>query len=110
MKKIPQKILFFFFWLNTYLMEVPRSGTESKPQLQQPQILNPVHQARDGITPVPMQRQCQILNSLHHCGDSRRLYVYLPVDASPKMTFLLVVHSCIHKGNSSLEPKTSVSI
>ena len=43
-----------FFGLYQQHMEIPRPGTESKPQLH----------------PVPQLRQCQILNPQHHSGNS----------------------------------------
>jgi hypothetical protein len=54
------------------------------------------------------QRKMRKLSLL--LANSSRDYIHLPVNAYLKTPFLLAVHSCIHKGNSSLEPKTSVSI
>ena len=40
-------LFFFFFWPYLQHMEVPWPGIQTKPQMQQCQILNPLHQAED---------------------------------------------------------------
>ena len=58
--------------------EVSGPKIESKPQLWQHGILNPLHQARDPTYPLqqpkPQQRQSRILNLLHHQGNSHKLF------------------------------------
>ena len=71
---LPETMSFFFFFLFLFQLhlqytEVPGPGIESKLQLQQHQILNPLHWAGDGTG--ASTEKSHIINPLHHSGNSR---------------------------------------
>ena len=69
-----ESYFFFFFWLCPWRAEVPGPGIQSKPQLppipqlQQHQILNPLHWAGAQTPTSAVTCACcsQILNPLYH--------------------------------------------
>lgn len=77
--KFVREVLFFFFLfrLHPWRMEIPRPGTDSKPQMWTTPPLT--HCARPRTEPEPPEqpKHCSwILNSLHHQANLGRYYFY----------------------------------